>query len=75
MTVFSLSSMELVMMLLATRGAARDSFQIMKSGGTLRVRLPTKMAGNCLPRPFGLVTMNDCIRHIECCSISVSEKE
>jgi hypothetical protein len=52
MTVFSLSSMELVMMLLATRGAARDSFQIMKSGGTLRVRLPTKNGGELLTQAF-----------------------
>lgn len=76
MTVFSLSSMELMMALLATYGAARDSLQIMKSGGKVRGRwVVDQNGGNCLPRPFGLVPMNDCISHLGCFPILIPEKE
>jgi hypothetical protein len=76
MTVFTLSSTELVMVLLATDGVARDSWLVAKGSAKLAQLVGLdKGGGSCLPRPFALVTMNHCVRHLECFPISLSEKE
>jgi hypothetical protein len=76
MTVFTLSSIELVMVFLATDGAARDSWLTAKGSAKLAQLVGLdKSGGSCLPGPFALVTMNRCVRHLECFPVSLSEKE